>query len=168
MKRVLFVICLLLNSINLNATFFISSKPSCSNGDYSFNISSSSLFADINVFVGKETFLIRIPDVKISFTDDPDEADLVLIDDKFLNYNSKRLVDMSVCKGSNYLGNSKTIEITQSFNYNTDISVQIIDNSAPILTPSGKADYKMFFKSDVFTEIEAAGLFPAIWELNKK
>tara|TARA_Y100001970_G_C13873004_1_gene669961 strand:+ start:177 stop:686 length:510 start_codon:yes stop_codon:yes gene_type:complete len=141
----------------VQATFFISAKENCGYGSntYTYDIGPNVLWPDIKVQVGTN---VLWPDIKIKLVDDPSEANLILIDEKHLNHSLKNAVDMNVCKKSLYAG--KKIQVGPNVLW-PDIKVQVGNN---VLWP----DYKLFYLSDSFSIEEAAGLFPAIWELNKK
>ena len=138
-----------------HAAFFISGKDSCGFGEYSYQIGPDVLFADLKVKAGPD---VLFADITIQIVDSVQEADLVFVDNNLLNYQSKNAVDMTICKKSTFA--DKKIQIGPNVLF-ADISVKV---GKSVMFP----DYKLFFRSENYSINEAAGIFPAIWKLNKK
>lgn len=89
-----------------NAAFFISGKEICGYGDYSYQIGPNVMFADLSVQAGPN---VMFADITIQIVESPQEADLVFVDNSFLNYQSLNAVDMTICKTSMFA--DKSIQI---------------------------------------------------------
>ena len=112
------------------------------------------LFADLSVQSGPD---VLFADVTIKLVSSPENADLIFIDHQLIKYQSKKLVDMTICKA---MFADKSVQIGPDVLF-ADIRVQVGSN---VMFP----DYRLFHDSENFSVNEAAGMFPAIWRLNEK
>ena len=151
------ILLALLYSIDTSAAFIISAKDSCGYSDntYRWKIGSDVSYPDIRVRSGPD---VSYPDFRIKLTRNINDADLIFVDHDELSYANKQLVEMSVCNKSSYP--DRRLRIGPDVSY-PDIRVRVGPNVS-------YADYKMYYSSYNFSPAEAAGLFPAIWEFNKK
>jgi len=155
MRKILIIFIILFSYSSVSNAFFISGKNSCENNVYSYEIGPNVSFADFKVKVGP---VVSFADIRIKLVGDPNQADLIFVDEKLLNTSWLDDVNMKVCKKS-YKANRK-IKAGPVVSF-ADIKVRVGPN---VTSP----DYKLYYNSALFSVNEAAGLFIAIWKFNIK